>query len=262
MMHDNVFRMDGRSVVVIGAGSGIGQAVSFLSARQGAAVVTADVDEAAASATAERIGQAGYRAVAMRCDITQEADVEGLFDRLQEHPVEGVVCTPSINIRKPLLRYAAHEFDQVVGVNMKGHFHVLRSAGRMLTARGRGSIVLCSSIRSQVVEPGQSVYAATKAAIVQMARTAAAEFGPHGVRVNAIAPGATETPLTEPIKSQPEWYGAYARKTALGRWALADEIAAPIVFLLSDAASYVTGSLLVVDGGWLAIDGRYQPPHI
>ena len=93
-----------------------------------------------------------------------------------------------------------------------------------MTARKKGSIILFSSIRSQVVEPGQSVYAATKAGIVQLARTAAAEFGPHGVRVNAIAPGVIETPLTAPIKANQAWYDAYAAKSVLGRWGRADEI--------------------------------------
>jgi NAD(P)-dependent dehydrogenase (short-subunit alcohol dehydrogenase family) len=111
-----------------------------------------------------------------------------------------------------------------------------------------------------VVEPGQGIYAATKAGLVQLARTLAGELGARGVRVNAVAPGVVETPLTGPIRSQPAWYDAYARKSALGRWAEPREIAGPIVFLLSDAASYVTGTVLFVDGGWTAIDGRFEPP--
>jgi NAD(P)-dependent dehydrogenase (short-subunit alcohol dehydrogenase family) len=143
---------------------------------------------------------------------------------------------------------------------MKGNFRVLRAAGRAMTARKKGSIILFSSIRSQSVEPGQSVYAATKAGIVQLARTAAAEFGPCGVRVNAIAPGVIETPLTAPIKANQAWYDAYAARSILGRWGRADEIVGPAIFLASDASSYVTGTVLFVDGGWLAVDGRYTPP--
>jgi NAD(P)-dependent dehydrogenase (short-subunit alcohol dehydrogenase family) len=131
-----------------------------------------------------------------------------------------------------------------------------------MTAAGRGSIVLFSSIRGLVVEPGQSVYAATKAGIVQLVRTAAAEFGPAGVRVNAVAPGVVDTPLTAPIKARPEWYAAYSEKNVLRRWARPEEIAEPTVFLCSDAASYVTGSVLLVDAGWTAADGRFQPPGI
>ena len=126
--------------------------------------------------------------------------------------------------------------------------------------RGAGSIVIFSSIRSLVVEPGQGVYAATKAGIVQLVRTAATEFGASGIRVNAVAPGIVDTPLTAPIKAQREWYDAYANKSILKRWASADEMVGPTLFLISDAASYVTGTILFADGGWLAADGRFTPP--
>jgi NAD(P)-dependent dehydrogenase (short-subunit alcohol dehydrogenase family) len=117
-----------------------------------------------------------------------------------------------------------------------------------------------SSIRAQVVEPGQSVYAMTKSGILQLVRACAAEFGPSGVRVNAIGPGVVETPLTAPIRANADWYGAYASKSVLNRWARADEMVGPTLFLASDAASYVTGTILFADGGWLAADGRFTPP--
>jgi NAD(P)-dependent dehydrogenase (short-subunit alcohol dehydrogenase family) len=100
----------------------------------------------------------------------------------------------------------------------------------------------------------------TKAGIVQLVRTGAAEFGPFNVRVNAMAPGVVETPLTAPIKANPGWYAAYASKSALQRWARADEMVGPTLFLVSDAASYVTGTVLFADGGWTAVDGRFTPP--
>jgi NAD(P)-dependent dehydrogenase (short-subunit alcohol dehydrogenase family) len=105
------------------------------------------------------------------------------------------------------------------------------------------------------------VYAATKAGLVQLLRTAAAELGPSGVRANAIAPGVVETPLTAQIKADQGWYDAYARKGALGRWAQPQELAGAVVYLASDAASFVTGSVLAVDGGWTAVDGRFDPPN-
>jgi NAD(P)-dependent dehydrogenase (short-subunit alcohol dehydrogenase family) len=115
--------------------------------------------------------------------------------------------------------------------------------------------------KARTVEPGQSVYAATKAGLVQLLRVAAAELGPSGVRVNAVAPGVVETPLARQITANEAWYGAYAAKSALGRWAQPAELAGAVVFLASDAASFVTGSLLVVDGGWTAVDGRFEPPN-
>ena len=128
-----------------------------------------------------------------------------------------------------------------------------------MSRRGRGSIIVFSSIRAQVVEPGQGVYAATKAGVLQLVRAAAAEMGPSGVRVNVIAPGVVDTALTAPIKADPDWYNAYAQKSVLGRWAQPEELVGAAVFLASNASTYVTGTYLVVDGGWLAADGRFTP---
>jgi NAD(P)-dependent dehydrogenase (short-subunit alcohol dehydrogenase family) len=129
-----------------------------------------------------------------------------------------------------------------------------------MAERGSGSIIAFSSIRAQVVEPGQGVYAATKAGTVQMFRALAAELGTRGVRVNVVAPGVVETPLTAQIKDYPEWYEAYAEKSILGRWAKPHELAGAVVYLASEASSYVTGSFMLVDGGWTAADGRFAPP--
>lgn len=130
-----------------------------------------------------------------------------------------------------------------------------------MAAAGRGRTIVFSSIRSQVIEPGQSLYAATKAGTVQLIRTLAAGLGPPpAVRANAVAPGVVDTPLTAPIKQNPQWYQAYADKSILKRWARADEMAGTVVFLASDASSYVAGTLLFVDGGWTAADGRFMPP--
>jgi NAD(P)-dependent dehydrogenase (short-subunit alcohol dehydrogenase family) len=258
----DLFRFDGKTVVVIGAGSGIGRAVAVGAASQGARVACADIDGDAARATAAEIAAAGGTSESAVADITDAAAVDHLLAQFATWGggIDGLACTPGVNVRKKLLDYSEDEFDRVVRVNVKGSFNVVRAAGRVMTAQGRGSIVLFSSIRSLVVEPGQAIYAMTKAGILQLVRGAACEFGPAGVRVNALAPGVIETPLTAPIKSQPVWYQAYGEKSILKRWGRADEMAGPTLFLLSDAASYVTGTILYADGGWLAIDGRFTPP--
>jgi len=247
---------------VIGASSGIGEAVAVACARAGAHVTCLDVDGGKAESVASRLRREGMQAESATIDFLQSAVVQRALDDIngRHGRLDVVVATPGINVRKPILSYTDEEVDRVLTINIKGNFNVLRAAGRIMTQQRSGSIVLYSSIRSLVVEPGQAVYAASKAAIVQLVRTAAAEFGRYNVRVNAVAPGVVETPLTAPIKANKEWFDAYAAKTVFKRWAQPEEIAGPTLFLVSDAASYVTGTVLFVDGGWTAVDGRFQPP--
>lgn len=253
MDYSRLFRLDGRRAVVVGAGSGIGREAALALAAHGASVVCADRDAATAAATAEACAGSAYE-----LDVLDSAAVHAAAAALGE--VDVLVFTAAVNVRKRLLDYTVEEYDRVVNLNLRGSFELVRAFGRGMVDRGRGSIIGFSSIRAQTVEPGQGVYAATKAGLIQLLRTAAAEFGPAGVRANAIAPGVVETPLTAQIKQQPEWYAAYANKSALARWATPSEIAGAVIYLASDAASYVTGSVLTVDGGWTAIDGRFDPP--
>ncbi|MGN6752798.1 MAG: SDR family NAD(P)-dependent oxidoreductase [Intrasporangium sp.] len=252
--YTQLFRLDGRRAVVVGAGSGIGRESALALAAHGADVVCVDRDLAAAEGT---VGLGGGSA-AYLLDVTDSAAVARAACDLD--PVDVLVFTAATNVRKRLLDYTSEEFDRVVGLNLHASFDLVRAFGPRMAQRGRGSIIGFSSIRSVAVEPGQGVYAATKAGLVQLLRTAAAELGPSGVRVNAIAPGVVETPLTAQIRANPEWYQAYAAKSALGRWSQASELVGAVVYLASDASSFVTGSQLFVDGGWTAVDGRYTPP--
>jgi len=255
MIYEKLFDLSGKRALVIGAGSGIGAAAAEGLAAFGASVLCADLDVEAAMRTQTTVGE---RAEVARIDITNQNSVDEVVGVMER--IDVLVCTPSVNVRKPLLELSSEDFDKVVNLNLKGSFFALQAAGKRMAAQGSGSIILFSSIRSQVVEPGQGVYAATKAGTLQMVRALAAELGPRNVRVNAIAPGVVETPLTEQIKKQPDWYNAYAQKSALGRWAQPSEMVGAVVYLASDAASFVTGGLTLVDGGWTAVDGRFTPP--
>jgi NAD(P)-dependent dehydrogenase (short-subunit alcohol dehydrogenase family) len=251
----DLFRLDGRRALVVGAGSGIGAAAAGGLAAFGATVVCADADVAAAGATAADIGGA---ATAQWLDLLEPATIEDVATAIGAPDV--LVTTPSVNVRKPVLDYCDDELDRVVDLNLKGTFRLCRTFGRLMAEAGRGSMIGFSSIRSQTTEPGQGAYAATKAATVMLFKTLAAELGPRGVRANTIAPGVVETPLTAPIKARPEWYAAYADKTILRRWAQPSEMIGAVVYLASDASSYVTGTTVFVDGGWTAADGRFDPP--
>lgn len=269
----SLFDLSGRTAVVVGAGSGLGQASALGLADAGAHVIAADLNVEGAEATVRLIADrraaggagagtgasAGTGAVAeaARVDITDSASVDAL---VAAHPeAQVLVITPGANVRKRLTNTTDEEFDKVIDINLKGTYRLMRGFGTEMAERGRGSIVTYSSFRALTIEAGQGLYAAAKAGVVQLTKTMASELGPRGVRVNAILPGPFDTPLTQQIKADGRWWGAYADKTALGRWGTLHEIAGPVLFLASDASSYVTGHSQLVDGGWMAHDGRFTP---
>jgi len=254
----NLFDLSGRGALVVGAASGIGRAAANGLAAHGATVVCADLDAEGAERTAAGIRAEGGQAEALALDLLDPAAPRLALEANGTPDV--LVVTPAINVRQSFFEVEDEVFDRIVSLNLKGTFRMMRDVGRAMAERGSGSIIVFSSIRAEVVEPGQGVYAATKAGAVQLARSLAAEVGHRGVRVNAIAPGIVETPLTARIQGDADWYRAYAEKPALGRWAKPSELAGAVVFLASEAASYVTGSQLFVDGGWTAVDGRFTPP--
>src|ERR1700681_619964 len=184
-----LFDLSGRVALVVGGGSGIGQAGAEGMAAQGAHVVVADIVPADAKGVAERISDAGGKATAVQIDVRGTAAVDAMVAAVvRDHGrLDVLLTTPAVNLRKRLLDYSDQEFDRVVELNLKGTFRVARA--RPMMEKKRGSIILMSSIRSVTVEPGQSIYASTKAGIAQMMRGLAVELGPSGVRVNALAPG-------------------------------------------------------------------------
>jgi NAD(P)-dependent dehydrogenase (short-subunit alcohol dehydrogenase family) len=254
--YSKMFRLDGRQALVIGAGDGIGREVALALSAQGADVVCGDRDEAAAGRTADACGGPSR---ALRIDVTDPVAVREAAESLPDLHI--LVFTPAMNVRKRMASYTFEDFDRVIDLNLRASFELIRTFAAGFAERGGGSIVGFSSIRAQTVEPGQSVYAATKAALEMLVRAAACEFGPAGVRVNAVRPGVVETALTVPLRQNREWAEAYAAKSALGRWARPEELAGAAVYLAGDAATFVTGSVITVDGGWTAQDGRYTPPE-
>ena len=258
--YGRLFRLDGRTAVVVGGGSGIGREGALALAAHGATVICADRDLAAAQGTVDLAagGEGAGELRAYELDVLDESAVARAVTELGD--VDVLVYSAGTNVRKRVLDYTTDEFDRVIGLNLRAAFTTVRAFAPGMVERGRGSIIGLGSIRSLTVEPGQSMYAATKAGLLQLFRTVAAELGPSGVRANVVAPGVVRTPLTGQITADAGWADAYAQKNAFGRWAEPSELAGAIVFLASDAASYVTGTQILVDAGWTAIDGRYTPP--
>ena len=252
-----LFDLAGKTAVVLGAASGIGKSSAEALASLGASVLCADRSEDGARATAAAIRERGGSADAAACDAANAADVAALaatamrkFSRL-----DIAVTTPGLNIRKTILDYTEEDLDRVINLNIKGTVFFFQAFGRIMVEQKGGSLIACSSVRAVTIEPGLAVYGSTKAAIGLLVQGFASEVGRHGVRVNAIAPSVVETALTAPITQRPDIYKLYAGHTVLNRWSSADEVATAVAYLASDAASYVSGSTLFVDGGWTAIDG-------
>jgi NAD(P)-dependent dehydrogenase (short-subunit alcohol dehydrogenase family) len=252
-----MFRLDGKIAVVLGAASGIGKASAEAFAALGASVVCADKNGQGAEATARSLSSV-TASEAILCDAGKAQDIKALAESVvKKHGRADVaVTTPAVHVRKLMCDYTDEEYDRVVNLNLRGTFFFLREFGRVMSSQGSGSLIAASSVRAMTLEPGLAVYGATKAGIIQLVRGLASELGPHGVRVNAIVPSIVTTPLVDPLRERPEIWNALAGHTVFNRWSEPKEVAAAIAFLASDTASYVTGSALMVDGGWTAIDGR------
>ena len=256
--YKTLFDMKDRIALVVGAGSGIGRCSAMCLAQFGAHVICADLQLKKAQCVSDEIHHQGGSAEIVELDIRSTENIATALKKTD--PPDVLVSTPSINIRKPLLEYTDQDYDTVVDLNLTGTFRLVREVARSMTENNGGSIIVFSSIRSQVIEPGQGIYASTKSGVVLMIKTLAAELASKGVRANAIAPGVVDTPLPSQLKQNSAWYKAYAEKTMLRRWATPEEIAGAVLYLASDASSYTTGSVMFVDGGWTAIDGRFDPP--
>jgi NAD(P)-dependent dehydrogenase (short-subunit alcohol dehydrogenase family) len=238
-------RFAGRRVLVTGGGSGIGAATCRIFSGSGAQVTVLDRDEGAAAQVAAEIG--GRTAT---CDVRDPAAVDHAVREAAEAMggITDVINNAGVGTAKPLLSYTDKEWDLLIGVNLTGTFHMIRSAGPVLLAGGGGCIVNNASLTGLRPTRGEGPYSAAKAGVLNLTQSAALELAPT-VRVNAVAPGMIHTPLTDIVVANESWRGAAESGTPLGRVGAAEEVASVIAFLCSDEASYITGQTIVVDGG-------------
>lgn len=251
-----MFDLIGKTAVVLGAAAGIGKAAAEALAALGADVICADNNREGVELTAHEL--AGHvRSEAHVVDAGKSSEIDRLAAAAiaAGRRIDIAVTTPAIHVRKLMLDYTDEEYDRVVDLNLRGVFYFLRAFGNIMRSQNGGSLIATSSVRATTLEPGLAIYGATKAGIIQMVRGLASEVGTHGVRVNAIVPSIVETPLVAPLKARGDIFQKLAAHTVFNRWSQTNEVASAVAFLASDAASYITGTALIVDGGWTAIDG-------
>jgi NAD(P)-dependent dehydrogenase (short-subunit alcohol dehydrogenase family) len=247
------FDLAGRTALVTGGGSGLCRAMAWGFACNGADVAIVDRDAAAAERSAQEIAAgSGRQVAAFAADVADEASVAAAVEGASRRfgTIDILLNGAGHNIRKPLVQFSQAEFDSLLHVHVRGTFLMCRAVAPAMQQRRAGSIVNIGSITGHVGMAEIAPYAAAKAAVIQLTRTLALEMAPFGVRVNAIAPGFIDTPLTR--QRSPESRRAFEAATPLGRFGRPEELIGPALFLASDAASFVTGSSLIVDGGWTA----------
>ncbi|HOD65974.1 MAG TPA: 3-oxoacyl-[acyl-carrier-protein] reductase [candidate division Zixibacteria bacterium] len=236
----------GKTVVVTGSARGIGRAIAERFARAGARVVISDVDDAAlAAAAAAMPGEA----IGVRADVTSSADAEALIAAAQERfgSVDVVVNNAGVTRDTLLVRMDEKDWDMVLDINLKGAFLVTKSAAKVMMKQRSGRIINVSSVVGLFGNAGQTNYAASKAGLLGLTKSAAKELGARGITVNAVAPGFIETDITRVLPEEAR--ARFLERSVIKRAGTPDDVAAAVMFLASDAAAYITGHVIAVDGG-------------
>ena len=248
-------KLEGRVAVVTGGGSGIGAAAALAFAREGARVVVTDVNEAGAKVTLEHIEKAGGQGLALRADVTQAADTQAIVERALATwgRLDLYFANAGVSQWKNYVEEVAEEtFDRIFAVNVKGVWLGAKYALPVMKQQRRGVFIVNASTAAIRPRPGSQTYAASKGAVVTLTKALALEAAPHGVRVVAIAPVATHTPMLSPFMNEAvneEALARYIDTIPLGRLNEPEDVAATVVFLASDDAAMITGTCVEIDGG-------------
>jgi glucose 1-dehydrogenase len=249
-------RVEGKAALVAGAGGGIGGAGALGLGREGSAVVCADIDSAAAEATAGRIRAAGGRAVAVELDVRDRSSVSAALEATIRDFGRLDILVECVGVSQTacFLDLEPSDWERIIAVNLTGMFHLGQAAARQMVRQGGGgSIINITSQLAEVARPDRAAYVASKGGGRSLTHAMALELAPHGIRVNAIAPGPTLTGLTHASYADPERRHATVAQIPLGRLGQPEDIVGAILYLASDESRWTTGSTLTVDGGYVVL---------
>jgi gluconate 5-dehydrogenase len=246
-----LFSLRDHVVLVTGASRGLGLAMATAMAEAGALVVLNGRDPATLATAADLLLARGLKADVAAFDVADFAACarEVAVVAAKHGRLDAVVLNAGINHRRPLLEWETDDFERVLSVNLTGCFVLAREAARAMIPRGTGRIIFTGSVMGIIARPTIHAYAAAKAGLGGMAKTLAVELAPHGITVNVICPGFFHTEMNTPLVQNPAFEAMVRERCPMGRWAQPEELGGAAVFLASRAGSYVTGHMLVVDGG-------------
>lgn len=250
----DLFNLDGKVALITGGSKGLGKAMARALALAGAdIIISSRHEEELQAALAEILPGTGRQGLALPADMSQRADVVRLANQALQWrgKVDILVNNAGVNIPEPIDTITDDNWDRVLEVNLSSVMALTRALVPQMKSRSWGRIIHISSIMGFVSKEGRNAYSATKSALLGLTRASALDLGPHGITVNCIAPGPFLTDMPGRILSDEEKQ-VFSNRTALGRWAKAEELMGPVLLLASDAGSYITGQALLVDGGWLA----------
>ncbi|MCR4392638.1 MAG: glucose 1-dehydrogenase [Candidatus Acetothermia bacterium] len=248
-------QLEGKTIVVIGGGGGLGTAFCRGLAREGAYVVVADLDQTKAQETVRQVTEEGGRAQAAQVNALDRASLESLVNGVSRSrgTVDGLVNAAGTHLRKPSVEITEEEWDRVMSINLKAVFLACQVFGKAMIEQGHGAIVNIASMAAHVALDEALAYCASKGGVLMLTKALAREWAPHGVRVNAISPGFFLTPLNRDLlRPGSERRRRVEERTPMGRFGEPEELVGGLVYLLSDEASFVTGTTLIIDGGFLA----------
>ena len=248
--------MDGKTVVITGGGSGIGQATALAFAKEGATVAVADIDSEGGEKTVRMISETGGSAVFLHCDVTKAGEVEAMVQKTVNAfgGLDYAFNNAGIaGLKSPIVDYDEDVWTQVLNVNLTGVWLCMKYEIPQMLKQGKGAIVNTASAAGFVGTAGASAYTATKHGVVGLTKTVALEYAKAGIRVNAVCPGAIRTAMVERLMAEyPEMEKFYLDAHPVGRIGTMDEVAGAVVWLCSDLASFVTGHAMAIDGGLTA----------